>query len=329
MFSLLAWMGCKKETAEPEARFSINTHVGYTGRIITFNASPSTDPDGDMFALRARWDFDADGSWDSDFSLEKAINWSFVGSGYHRVILEVMDQDGLTSQALDSIQIFGPFPDSVMTDPRDGQQYRIVKINHVWIMAENLRYGRQIPSSALQKNNDTVEYYVYDDDPANFPVYGGYYSQGEALNYKMHTNNQGICPPGWRVPDKADWELVDIKVAHYFIRDYYGPGGVSGFNMQFGGYYVIEPNQPPLFYGTRFDAKGWGGNYWNTYYHESERDGMRFPGNVMIMNKIDDYTQDWSGLVFYNLTDGLSDGTTGTLVRRDWHVSVRCVKNKD
>ncbi|MCX6226051.1 MAG: PKD domain-containing protein [Bacteroidia bacterium] len=86
------------------AMFSINTHVGYNGRIITFDASPSTDPDGDMFALQARWDFDADGRWDSDYSLEKRINWAFTGSGYHRVILEVMDQDGLTSQALDSIK---------------------------------------------------------------------------------------------------------------------------------------------------------------------------------------------------------------------------------
>jgi hypothetical protein len=246
LVGMLTSMGCKRETAAPQARFSINTHFGYASRIITFDASTSTDPDGEMYALLARWDFDADGSWDSDYSLEKGINWSFDGSGYHQVILDVMDPDGLTSQALDSILIFGPLPDSLMTDPRDNQQYRIVKINGLWFMAENLRFGTCIPSSTVQTDNDLVEYYAYDDDTANIRVYGGYYSQSEALNYGMHTNNQGICPPGWRVPDKADWELIDIKVAHYFIRDFYG-----------------------------------------------------------------------------------SDGSTGTLVKREFHISVRCVKNRD
>lgn len=326
---LLAWLGCKRETSAPLAAFSINSHVGYAGRIITFDASPSIDPDGDLYALRARWDFEADGNWDSDYSLEKQINWSFTTSGYHRVILEIIDQDGITNQAMDSIMIFGPFPDSVMTDPRDGQQYRIVKIKDLWFMAENLRFGTRIQSTSPQTDNSIVEYYVYDDDTANFRVYGGYYSQGEALNYQMHTNNHGICPPGWRVPDKADWELANINVAHYFIRDYYGAGGISGFNLQYGGYFLREPYQPPYFHGTLFYAKGLDGQYWNTYYKQDERFGIRYQGNVMIMNNIRDFEKDLSGLVFFNMTDLLSDGSTGTLVIRDWYISVRCVKNRD
>jgi len=322
-------VSCKKDTAEPVARFDINSHVAYTGRIVTVDATPSSDPDGESLALQVRWDFEDDGIWDTGYSFEKKLNWSFQGSGNHRIRLEVKDQDSLTSQAVDSVKIFGPFPDSVMIDPRDNQQYRIVRINGIWIMAENLRYGTRIPSSILQTDNDIVEYYVYDDDTANLRLYGGYYSQGEALNYKMHTHNQGICPPGWRVPDKADWELINIKVAHYFIRDYYGTDGISGFSLQYGGYYVIEPYKPPYFYGTTFYAKGMEGNYWNTYFFQDERDGMRYQGNVMIMNLIRDFEKDLTGLIFFNLTDLLSEGSTGTIVKRDWHISVRCVKNQD
>jgi len=320
-------VSCKKDTAEPIARFDINSHVAYAGRIVTFDASPSSDPDGEALSLQVRWDFEDDGIWDTGYSFEKKLNWSFQGSGNHRIRLEVKDQDSLTSQVVDSVKIFGPFPDSVMTDPRDNQQYRIVKIKGIWIMAENLRYGTRIPSSIPQTDNDIVEYYVYDDDTANFPVYGGLYSQEEALNYDMHTNNQGICPPGWRVPDRADWNLINIDVAHYFIRDYYGPGGVSGLNLQFGGYFIKYPQNLPNFNGIQTYGKNVCGQYWTTYYFKRD-DGLRFQGNAMILNRMGESDRNYKGLIFFNVTDLSSEGPAGSLLIRDWFYSVRCVNEK-
>gem|GEM_PF-1252093 len=324
LFTLL--VSCKKDTAEPIARFDINSHVAYAGRIVTFDATHSSDPDGEALSLQVRWDFEDDGIWDTGYSFEKRLNWSFQGSGNHRIRLEVKNQDNLTSQVVDSVKIFGPFPDSVMIDPRDNQQYSIVQINGIWIMAENLRYGTRIPSSIPQTDNNMVEYYVYDDDTANFPVYGGLYSQEETLNYKMHTHNQGICPPGWRVPDREDWDLVDIKVAHYFLRDYYGPGGVSGFNMQFGGLFLYEPVRQPNFV-PYFGGKQLFGGYWTTYYLKDDYDGMRYQGNVRIMNTIANWDRNLNGFLFLNYTD-FSYGPTEPILIRDWFNSVRCVKKK-
>jgi uncharacterized protein (TIGR02145 family) len=315
-------IACKEETAEPIARIAINSHVAYSGRIITVDASSSTDPDGDSFSLQVRWDFDDDGTWDTDYSYEQQLNWSFQGSGYHRIKLQVKDLDDLTSQAKDSIKIFGPFPDSVMIDPRDNQQYRIVKINGIWLMAENLRYGTRIPSPTIPTDNGIAEYYIYDDDPANFPVYGGLYNQYEALNYKMHTNNQGICPPGWRVPDHSDWELVNIDVVQYFIRDYYGPGGVSGFNMQFGGYYLDLPvayqDNP-----SGFIVKGRAGEYWSTEYEMNES-GIRHQGCAQIPNSFSESDFSWKGLTLFEMTDDVSNGK---IFVRNYFLSVRCVHN--
>lgn len=323
---LILGISCKKEAAEPIASFSINSHVAYAGSIITVDASDSKDPDGDDFSLQLRWDFEDDGTWDTDYSFDKQVNWSFTGSGYHRIRLEVKDQDDLTSKATDSVNIFGPFPDSVILDARDNQQYRIVKINGIWIMAENLRYGKRIPSSIKQTDNDVVEYYVYDDDSANLPVYGGLYSQEEAMYYDMRTYNQGICPKGWRIPNRADWNLIDIKVVHYFISDYYGPDGISGLNLQFGGHFINAP-EDPNYQGMEFIGSEVAGQYWTTYYRKDENDGFRYQGVVEILSEFDEYAyiHSWTGLVFYNLTDRPSDSGANSIIVRDWYISVRCV----
>ncbi len=49
-------------------------YVGNEGSVITFNASSSTDPDGD--ALQYRWDFDGDGTWDTARSSDPVVSWT-------------------------------------------------------------------------------------------------------------------------------------------------------------------------------------------------------------------------------------------------------------
>ncbi len=90
-----------------------------------------------------------------------------------------------------------------MTDERDGQTYKIVKIGHLWWFAQNLNY-------------ETVNSHCYNDSAEYCAKYGRLYKWAAAVGksedecgYRHECNLtlpvQGACPPGWRVPSNYDW----------------------------------------------------------------------------------------------------------------------------
>ncbi|MFX1286455.1 MAG: PKD domain-containing protein [Promethearchaeota archaeon] len=64
-------------------------YSGDEGTIITFNASSSSDPDGDE--LYYRWDLDNDGVWDTDYSPEPTIIHVWYDDYIGTIVLEVSD----------------------------------------------------------------------------------------------------------------------------------------------------------------------------------------------------------------------------------------------
>ena len=107
-----------------------------------------------------------------------------------------------------------------LTDERDGQTYKTVKIgDQVW-MAENLNYSDSAKTASLKGKS-----WCYDNDPDNCEKYGRLYTWAAAIDsVKFSTEKsldcgygktcalpdtvQGICPSGWRLPRKADWETL-------------------------------------------------------------------------------------------------------------------------
>lgn len=73
--------------------------------------------------------------------------------------------------------------------------------------------------------------------------------------------------------------------------------------MQYGGYFVIEPNQLPYLGARGSMPKVWTDIIGTPIIKQDERYGIRIQGNVMIMNNIRDFEKDLSGLVFFNWGD--------------------------
>ena len=90
--------------------------------------------------------------------------------------------------------------EGVLTDPRDDQTYRTIQVGNFWIMAENLNYGTRIDSDQAPPSDGEVQKYCYKNDEAECDEWGAFY------RYSELTEGEGICPPGWTVPVKADYE---------------------------------------------------------------------------------------------------------------------------
>ena len=113
-----------------------------------------------------------------------------------------------------------------IVDSRDGQTYKTVKIgNQVW-MAENLNYADSVKTPSLIGKS-----WCYANKAENCAVTGRLYTWTAAIDsVKLATDAdnpqdcgsgkectlpdtvQGICPPGWHLPEKKEWDTLLTKV---------------------------------------------------------------------------------------------------------------------
>ena len=112
-----------------------------------------------------------------------------------------------------------------ISDARDGEVYRIVKIGNQWWMAENLR-AISMPDSTplvpgnglgdITGNDSTAYYFWYQDDSLSFSqAYGALYTWASAMNLESGPDTvrdriQGVCPTGWHLPSDEDWKRLEL-----------------------------------------------------------------------------------------------------------------------
>ncbi len=95
----------------PVAQFSVTPSVGDTGTTFIFNASSSSDSEGQAESIEVRWDFNGDDIWEINWTTEKTAQWQYSEPGIYKIRLEVRDSQGWTDNATTEIEVTGAIPE--------------------------------------------------------------------------------------------------------------------------------------------------------------------------------------------------------------------------
>ena len=191
-----------------------------------------------------------------------------------------------------------------MTDPRDGIVYKTTTIGgQVW-MAENLNYF-DIEGAASSIKND----WCYWDKPENCESAGRLYTWNVA---------QRICPEGWRLPTKADWESLLREVGADSLNEILWKGSsklksVSGWENEGNGTDDFGFTALPA--GMKFTTR--------------TQDGFTYHGCSSLMwaaTEADGGAADT--LAYHMYLDCSNDNAIVNTVRKINGLSVRCVKDE-
>ena len=145
-----------------------------------------------------------------------------------------------------------------LTDERDGQTYKTVKIGDQWWMAENLKY----------KTDSSLCYKLVD---SNCTKYGRIYSWNDVVH-------GGGCPKGWFVPTSKEISELSLNTGGSFealVAEEYGGVDAYGFSVKLQYIDDDESSQTSfwvendlwLWYFTYVDERNYyqmGGPAWHT-----------------------------------------------------------------
>jgi len=209
-----------------------------------------------------------------------------------------------TKSSSSGAQGTGQIENGVFTDPRDGKKYKVETdpTGKVW-MSENLNYSR----------NNTLGYcYGVDINGANPHRDSTTCDNGYGRNYEwavaMDGNSpQGLCPSGWHVPSKTEWDRI---VNHRNAEPIQGKNWME-MTIDFyiyPGNYNLNADYPPLGWKDRGTDVGSSGFYWTS------------SGNS-------DFIGFWAGNCKHSHRDCWIEAQTGASDKD--YFSVRCVANND
>lgn len=146
--------------------------------------------------------------------------------------LAACGDDGSNNSSVESESSYG-----TMTDVRDGQVYKTVKIGVQTWMAENLNYDYNVGSAKS---------FCYDNKSKNCDKYGRLYLWPAAMDSaglfsktglgcgakKVSDDRyepscevdgfvQGVCPDGWHLPSVEEYAYLMYSVAQYYDKDHF------------------------------------------------------------------------------------------------------------
>lgn len=216
-FSVRCLQNSSGENTHPTASIAIQPESGSMATIFEFDASGCTDNETSTNQLQVRWDFENDGTWDTNYSTTKTASHQYPQAGTYTILLEVKDAGGLVDTEMKQVTVTtggdGYFD-------YEGRRYNYKTIGTQTWMIENLAY---LPSvSPSSSGSDTSHYYyVYGYEGSSVTAAKGtsnYATYGVLYNWRAAIR---ACPSGWHLPTDAEWTtLMD-----YLTNNGYGYGG--------------------------------------------------------------------------------------------------------
>ena len=163
-------------------------------------------------------------------------------------------------------------------DPRDGHKYKYIEFHgytddigsHAtfYVMAENLNYGKMVPSGTTKFDDKVTEKLCYvDDEWFCDNHFGGLYSWAEAMNLpkvcdsvEVGSNDackifadsarseewartiiwQGICPDGWHIMNQREWTYTRGDLRSSILWEKNAGRNASGLAIIPAGNYGVE-----------------------------------------------------------------------------------------
>lgn len=189
---------------------------------------------------------------------------------------------------------------SQLTPPDgDGNRYKTIKIgNQIW-MSENLKTKSFLDGTPLDNVNQVNDgewsdaniskskYWTYvDGDPNTISTFGLLYNQYAVTGSTSGaTNNNNICPQGWRVPTDDDFFQLSLYLYTFAAAklksttlwaDNYGTN-ISGFNgipsdLRFANGEYYDYRLYANYWTTDETANWYLGAYENNYFYKSNDD---------------------------------------------------------
>ena len=124
---------------------------------------------------------------------------------------------------------------------QDGNRYKTVQIGTQCWMAENIKTGTLVNSTSKTRahsnhnNDENIEVYGFNNSPDSLALYGGLYDWDEMMGYPDEGGTQTICPDGWHVPTRDEWETLNDSFVDNDAGRQLMPDSTSGFNAYYSG----------------------------------------------------------------------------------------------
>jgi len=184
---------------------------------------------------------------------------------------------------------------NILTDLRDNQEYKTVTIGEQIWMAENLNYmpedtvGTMFSGATVCGGGEEGVI----EDSKKCHIFGRLYLRTVALPFTDTSRpiRQGICPDGWSIPKKEDWEkLIDylgenaiakMKIDDVFMWPNSEHTNESGFSLKPAGVYFNSFGYDLVSRACVYHYRYKDNPYFITI--KDENDGKNFEQGVKVM----------------------------------------------